>query len=76
MVNSQWSMVNDQCSKHVLVEELFNACEEVLSCVSSADTVISVGVELHFELGSLLDELLNEFGGVLEMHVVIGHTMA
>ena len=60
----------------MLVEEVFDASEEMSARVASENAVVTIGVELHLELCALLDELLNQFDCVLEMHVVIRHSVA
>ena len=40
----------------MLVEEVFDASEEMSACVASENAVVSIGVGLHFELNVSLSE--------------------
>ena len=59
----------------MLVEEVLDAGDEVLARVAPVDGVVAVGVEVHVELVAELHECLGEFGGVLEVDVVVGHSV-
>ena len=69
-------MINFDLFQEVLVEEVLDSSEEVHSCVSSIDAVVAVGIELHFELCVVLHQFLTELCRILEMHVVVGQSMA
>lgn len=58
------------------VEESFDSCEEMKACFAAVDAVVPVGVSLEFKLDTRLNKLFGKFGGVLEVDIVVGETMA
>lgn len=55
----------------MMVEEAFDATEEVETGVATVDAVIAIGIGLEFELNASLNELFCKFGGVLEVNIVV-----
>ena len=57
------------------VQKVLDASDEMMTGIAAKNTVISVGVNLHIKLVARLHESFSKFGRVLEVHIVIRHTM-
>ena len=58
--------------EEMAVEVILDAGDEMVAGATAVDAVVAVGIELHVELVARLGEGFGEFGGVLEVDVVVG----
>ena len=57
------------------VQKVLNASDEMVAGIATINAMISVGVNLHIELVTRLHEGFGKLSRVLEVHVIIRHTM-
>lgn len=59
----------------IFFKEIRQLCIQVITGVSAIDTVVAVCIELHIELLVQLYQMFCIFCTVLEMNIVIRHSM-
>jgi len=59
----------------LLKNKIGHLCVQVDRSIVSVDTVISIGIKIGIKLFIGLNECIGHFYGILEMYIIISHTM-
>ena len=59
----------------MIIQEVFDAGEEVMACVTSIDTVVTVGIDILIEILVCLYKCLSIFRRVTVVDVIVGYSV-